>query len=628
MNVRSVVALGVLLAVIGCSDDSGPVSGGDPDATAPAILSITPRDLFHVDVAFDEPVTQASAENPRNYTLVALSSPLTVGVPGDTMLVTPVLTPDGRTVSITAQPGMYRLMMSLDVYGVSDAQGNRITSPLHESFHSADVPDQTPPVIFERSPEPGSSNAAVGQPVVIQFSEPLYVPSLGSPPVNMSIQWDSESGEVGFVTTTVGARYTLTPRSLLAYGEKQTITLTGIRDRSGNIMENTSWSFYTTQVVDHTHPAVVSIIPHDGATNVDQSANISITFSEPVDQLHFAVDIDPYPIGDKLWSDDGKTFTYDPFGLEPGQQYRITVYPGGVFDRSGNTVTGLASAVFSTAGQFENGRLSGTVQGAAGTAAADPTGAIAVAGWFEPLAYATVAGNHSYNLTKLADGQYAVLAFKDTNGDGDPYGEGDAIGAYGANPALGDFEFETVEITNGAHLDNLDFPLFDPSAVAGTVTWDGSYNDFFIFVGLFAKAGFDISTSQPVAVRGVSARLAGKYSLNNIDFQFQDGDYYVAAFVDVNDNGSFDSDVDPAVMYGGFAAPITLHLVKGSDALGIDLALTSLATFNPPVSVTWPSPAEDGEFGRFRRRLLAVANPGVETGAVNAQPIDLRALRH
>jgi uncharacterized protein (DUF2141 family) len=625
LNARSVVALGLLLAVSGCSDDSGPVSGGDTDATAPAILSITPHDMFHVDVAFNEAVTKASVENPKNYTLVALSSPLTVGVPGDTMLVTPVLTPDGRTVSITAQPGMYKLMMSLTVYGVSDAHGNRITIPLHESFHSADVPDQTPPAIFERSPEPGSSNAAVGQPVVIQFSEPLYVPSLGSPPVNMSIEWNSESGPVDFRATTVGARHTLTPRSLLEYGEKQTITLTGIRDRSGNIMENTSWEFYTTQVVDHTPPAVVSISPSDGVVNVDPSSNISITFSERMDQFHFNVDVDPYPIGDMLWSADGKTLTYDPFELEPSQQYRITVYPGGVFDLSGNTVAGLTSAVFSTAGEFENGRLSGTVQGAAGTAAADPAGAIAVAAWYEPIAYAPVAGNRSYNLTRLADGPYAVLAFKDTNGDGDPYGEGDAIGAYGANPALGDFEFETVEITNGTHLDNLDFPLFDPSAVAGTVTWDGNYNNYFIFVGLFAKAGFDISTSQPVAITGVSARLAGKYSLNNIDSHFQDGDYYVAVFVDVNGNVIFDSDVDPAVMYGGFATPITLHLVKGSDALGIDLTISDPTVLSPPVSVTWPSPVKDGKFERLRRRLLAV---GVATAASNPQPIDLRALRH
>jgi len=625
LNARSVAALGLLLAAIGCSDDSGPVSGGDPDVTSPAILSITPRDMFHVDVSFNEPVTKASAENPRSYTLVALSSPLVVGVPGDTMLVTPVLTPDGRTVSITAQPGMYKLMMSLDVYGVSDLHGNRITSPLHESFHSADVADQTPPSIFERSPEPGSTNAAIGQPVVIQFSEPLYVRSLGSPPVNMSIQWDSESGEVAFRTTTVGARYTLTPRSLLQYGEKQTITLTGIRDRSGNIMENESWDFYTTQVVDHTPPAVVSISPHDGTTDVDPSANISITFSEPMDQLHFAVDVDPYLVGDMLWSADGKTFTYDPFELEPAQQYRITVYPGGVFDLSGNTVAGLTSAVFSTAEGFENGRLSGTVQGAAGTAAADPTGAIAVAGWYEPKAYATVAGNHSYNLTRLADGPYAVLAFKDTNGDGDPYGEGDAIGAYGANPALGDFEFETVEITNGAYLDHLDFALFDPSAVAGTVTYDGNLDGFFIYVGLFAKAGFDPSTSQPVAVTAPDEPYPGQYSLNNIDAPFEDGDYYVAAFADVNGDAIFDSAIDPAAMYGGFATPITLHLVKGSDALGIDLTITDPPVLSPPVSVTWPSPAKNRKFEALRQRL---ASAGVATTASNPQPIDLRALRH
>lgn len=627
MNARSILAIGLLLALAGCSDDSGPVSGGNPDTTAPAVVSIAPRDMFHVDVAFDEPVTKASVEDPKNYTLVALSSPLTIGVPGDTMRVTPVLMPDGRTVSITAQPGMYKLMMSLSVHGVSDTHGNRITIPFQDSFHSADVPDQTPPIVLERSPAPGSSDAAIAQPVVIQFSEPLYEPSLGSPPVSMSMQWDSESGEVNFVTTTRGARFTLTPRSLLKHGEKQTITLHGIRDRSGNIMEDASWIFYTTETVDQTHPTVVSISPHDGATNVDPSSNISIKFSEPIDQLHFSVDIDPYPMGDKLWSADGKTFTYDPFELVPGQQYIVTVFPGGVSDLSGNMITGLTSAVFSTGSAFEDGRLSGVVQGAPGTAAANPTGAIAVAGWYEPKAYATVAANDSYALTHLADGQYAVLAFKDTNGDGDPYGQGDALGAYGADPATGDFEFEIIEITNGAHVSGLDFPLFDPSAVAGTVTWDGGYNDFFIYVGLFAKAGFDISTSHPVAVAVVTLENAGKYVLNNIDSPFEDGDYYVAAFVDANDSGSFEGATDPVTLYGGFATPTTLHLVQGSDALGIDLAVTSPAALNSSVSVTWPLPPKNHVFEDLRGRLLAIAGPGLATGHASAHRIDLRAPR-
>ena len=597
MNARSVVALSLALAVVACGDSPSSVSTGPTDTTAPSILAVTPRDINHVDVTFNEEVTKTSAENAENYLLVATGNALmTMGVPGDTMYVTPVLEPGKRTVTITVRPAMYHLMMSLSVYGVSDTHGNRMNTPVQQSFASANDADQTPPEIFSRSPAPGTMNAAIGAPVVIQFSEPLEEYSFHA-------SWDSDSGPVDYFLDVQGTTYTLTPRNLLAYDEQQTISLSGIRDLIANGMANESWSFRTTRVVDNTPPTVVSTSPQDHALNVDVNSNISITFSEPVSQLHFTADLHPVPYGDGSWSEDGKTFTYDPWdALDEDRQYTLTVYPSGVFDLAGNTLSDVTTVAFSTGSSLASGRISGVIAGQPGTAAADPTGAIVVAGWYQPIGYAPVAGNDSYSITYLDDGPYALFAFKDTNLDGNPKGDGDAIGAYGADPAAGDFDFDTVQIVGGAHLTGIDFPIFDPSAVTGTVTYDG--NTSTAIVGLFETTGFDLSTSQPVA-SVLDSPYGGKYSINNIDAMFPDGDYYVAAYIDANNSGVFDAATDPAGVYGGLATPGVVHIVKGSDAFNIDITVSDPVAMTRATSVAWPAPVKDGRFQRLCDRARA-----------------------
>jgi len=614
VNARSVVALALALAVVACSDSPSSVSTGPTDTTAPTIIFVTPRDVNHVDVTFNEEVTKTSAENKANYVLVATGNALlTMGVPGDTMSVTPVLEPDRRTVTITARPAMYHLMMSLSVYGVSDMHGNRMNTPIHHSFASANDADQTPPVIFSRSPAPNTTNAAIGTPVVIQFSEPLA----GN---GFHAAWNSDSGPVEYFLDVQGTTYTLTPRNLLAYDEQQTISLSGIRDLIANGMANENWSFRTTRVVDNTPPTVVSTSPRDHALNVDVNSNISITFSEPISQLHFTADLHPVPYGDGAWSEDGKTFTYDPWvALDVDQQYTLSVYPSGVFDLAGNTLSGVTTVVFSTGSSLASGRINGVIAGQPGTAAADPTGAIVVAGWYLPIAYSPVAGNDSYSITYLSDGPYALFAFKDTNLDGNPKGDGDALGAYGADPAAGDFDFDTVQIVGGAHLTGINFPLFDPSFVTGTVMYNG--NSATAIVGLFETTGFDLSTSQPVASTTASS-YGGKYSINNIDAMLPDGNYYVAAYIDANDSGTYDSATDPAGVYGGIATPGIVHITKGSDAFDVDFTILDSIAVTPATSVSWPTPVKDGKLQRLYERGRAAGQPtrnqvngeGVSTG--------------
>jgi hypothetical protein len=622
VNARSIAFLTATVVVVfvaACGKDDT-TSPGPSDTTPPSIVMTSPDDVYHVTVTFDEEVSKTTAENPDNYLLVAngYSAAMMLGVPGDTMRVTPVLATDHRTVVISVYPAMVSLTMGLTTYGISDTHGNRMDTPDYRTFASGTDADQTPPQIFARSPAPGSTNAPIGAPVVIQFSEPVDKR-------NFLIEWESGSGAVDYYLDVDGARITMTPRHLLAYNDEQTISLLDVRDLIGNPMPGSTWSFVTTRVPDTTKPTVVTTSPKDHALNVDVTSNISITFSEPINQFQFDVAVNPGLPADGIWSEDGKTFTLYPWApLGEDQQYVVTVYPGGVTDLAGNTVASVTSAVFSTGSDLESGSISGAISGQPLTAAADPTGAIVVAGWYVPYAYTPVKANDTYLMSYLEDGSYGLFVFKDTNGDGDPAGDGDALGAYGADPAAGDFDWDILQIDAGAHLGGIDFPLFDPSYVTGTVTYNGGYQPDYsiVYVGLFEKAGFDFFTSKPIAVSGVDSPYGGKWSFNNIDEQFADGDYYVGSFIDIDENGAPQHGIDPYGIYGGLVSPTIVHLSHGSDVLGAAIEISDPSpTTSSLASTPWRKREHSDKFQHLCDTVHAAGRAALRvTGEAHTTP--------
>ena len=65
---RLVVPLFVL-ALASCSDDDGP-TGGNGDTTPPAVAGTVVVDFNHIEVAFDESLQRASAEDPAHYVIL------------------------------------------------------------------------------------------------------------------------------------------------------------------------------------------------------------------------------------------------------------------------------------------------------------------------------------------------------------------------------------------------------------------------------------------------------------------------------------------------------------------------------------------------------------------------------
>ena len=351
---------------------------------------------------------------------------------------------------------------------------------------------------------------------------------------------------------------------------------------------------------DTTPPTVVSSSPSNHQAGVDVNASLSLTFSEPVSQPELDPQLAPDPgSGTVTWSGDGKTATFDPdLPLADDQQYSLTIPPGGVKDLAGNGNTRLINIRFTTAGAMASGSFAGVISGdPLSNFAKDPTGGYVIAmdgplfGSPKPLAAgtSTIAVSNTYKVDLLPDRVYFPTAIMDSNHDGtiDPP-LGDAVGAYGVDIGTGDTSVDSVTIVAGADLTGVNFPLYDPSAIAGTVSYSGSYaGDFYnLYIGLFDTSNWDPS-DPPVVGTMASWSNYPEWRFNTIENVLTDDTYYVGAYLDVNFNATYDSGTDPAGLYGGIP-PTSVHFEKGSDVLGIVIPLEDpVATSNSP-GVSWP----------------------------------------
>ena len=591
-SILSLIAIGSLLAVISCGSDD-PAGDGNDDTTPPSVSAVAPVDQNHVNITFSEAVTERSAETRENYTLVEAATPFSAAhplaaAPGDTLYdLFPVLQADKHTVMIYTLFSMAGTNFNLGVDGVSDVHGNAMTASATKSFAGSSDPDVTPPQIIARAPESGATNVPIGTRVTIHFSEPAGF--MGAAPT-----WTSPGGPVAY--TMYYVNYTtraLVPDHLLEKNALQTITISDVQDGADNVMPDVQWSFKTAAVTESIPPTLVSSLPANLATNVSTSSTIKLTFSEPMNRDRFGTQIRPFGNGFGFhdWSDDGKSVSVYTGFLVDNQQYLFTVTHAE--DLSGNLL-GVVSVVFTTGPKLETGGIAGVVAGDPGSAAADPTGAVVLAEGDSLAAIGSVAGNNSYSLTHVGDDTYEVLAILDTDHDGEyNFYYGDALGAYGFNISNPDYA-DSVIISNGTHANGINFPIYDLSAITGTATYDGAADPYWeIYTGLFTINDFDPDNPSPIAVSN-TYDYDNKWYFNSLADGFPDGDYYVGAFLDIDDDG-YVPGYDPVGFYGGAESPTAVHVANGSDVHRIvipvsDPVVVRVGAHRAPWNVTKRNP--------------------------------------
>ena len=551
-------ALVSALSVMACDD--GPTGGGKQDTTPPAIASINAIDQYHVTVVFTEPVTKSSAEGSWHYWVQESATPEEPVIIGGAWLAD-----DDRTVTLNMYSPMAEVQYDLIVSGVKDVYGNA-AQDTEQSFVGSAAADITPPHVLSRSPATNAVNVPVGVPVVVKFSDNV---SIGEK------TWTSDGDVVPAESWLRGDQLTINPDHTLAPGSHQTVTLSGIQDVSGNTMPDIQWSFTVTTLVDNIPPRLISSAPANFATHIGARTNISLTFSEPLHPDTRFVTIIPYLDVFTLGHLDetGRTLTVETETLlKDNQQYTVYLEPAYFRDLSDNSLDRVTTITFTTGSTLNSGGITGTVTGDPGTGAADPTGASVVAEGDSNVVAVAVAGNDTYQLKHLPDDTYQVVATRESNGDGVlDFFAGDAIGAYGMNLALHDEDPDNVGISGGSQVNGISFPIYDPSAVWGRLSYSG---DYFAYVALYTTDGFDPQNPDDE----LQAALTGAFHddpwyLNSLMHDFADDDYYVVAYLDVDDNGFFDASIDLYNWYGEPGAPIAVHLANGSDVGDIVITL-------------------------------------------------------
>jgi Bacterial Ig-like domain len=157
------------------------------------------------------------------------------------------------------------------------------------SSSASGLPDTTPPVISTFSPTSGATGVPAEANLVATFNE-FVVAGTG----NIVIKKISDDRLVatipvgdpqvtGFGTSSV----TINPTSDLLNSTAYYVEIPSgaIKDTAGNpfagISGNSTWAF-TTLVPDVTAPTLVSVSPANGATGVNPTSALTLTFSEPV----------------------------------------------------------------------------------------------------------------------------------------------------------------------------------------------------------------------------------------------------------------------------------------------------------------------------------------------------------
>lgn len=313
------------LKVSGIVDLTGTVMAGTrsiPFTTTDFVTSITPEvNATEVGVFSDVVITFGEAINPA--TLVANLSGLTFNTTtADNKTFT--LTPNGGASYDLVYSGMAAATTVDITVDADDQYGTTIPATFVSSFTTV-TPDAVPPAVTSMVPEDGAGGIGGDINITIVFDEDLIPPTGGNftfedvlfTPIAFSTSYDQ-------TTRTV----TITPSSILEYGQTYTLTMTGIQDIFGNTMGQ-SMSFTTSTILKSTYPT-------DGDTEVAVDSTVIALFEGTVDTSGASFLIDGGAVsGTVTYAGSMAIFTPDAdFGY--GTTYTATL--SGVKDSGGNTL--------------------------------------------------------------------------------------------------------------------------------------------------------------------------------------------------------------------------------------------------------------------------------------------------
>ena len=378
---------------------------------------------------------------------------------------------------------------------------------------------------------------------------------------------------------------------------------------------------------------VQSITPSHGSTQVAQTLDIDIVFSQPLDQTGdklfedtgAAVNWQLYPsdFGTDFYfqqiSNDGLTFTIANLSLKPNTQYTLVVE--GAYGADGSMLARPAVATFTTGDSLPSGSISGTVSGSNLDLSRSLINVYTVAPFNENFYAGFAVADNSGNFTVdyLPAGKYYVIGMYDLNQNGQFLpDDGDLIGGYdpdknklvdpvnlsaGQNATGVNFPFQDATLQTARQVYQVVSPFVQPPGQGGSAAGadpalisilgpglqkDGrAYVWGYLFYSSSADTSFGFFASQSLVVPAVP--FAGDTSVPFLDTlktplpdNWMDSD---AAMSKVNQAGGNDYFQNfPNARGVGFAAtfnPDSLFLFNGGDN-GNSLQKPAVRTPNRP----------------------------------------------
>jgi methionine-rich copper-binding protein CopC len=217
--------------------------------------------------------------------------------------------------------------------------------------------DTTPPVIFTLNPADDATGASTAANLVATFTKPI-VPGTG----NITLKNLTDATQTVIPVTDAsqvsiaGSVLTINPTADLTTSKSYAILIeaTAIDDTTGNsfagISNDTTWNFITL-TPDTTPPAITNLSPTDGATAASISANLVMTFSEPVAIGTGNITIKNLTdasqtiitVPNSQVTVAGSVLTINPTAnLVAGKAYAIQIAATAIKDASNNSFAGIA----------------------------------------------------------------------------------------------------------------------------------------------------------------------------------------------------------------------------------------------------------------------------------------------
>ncbi|ADL49938.1 Ig-like domain-containing protein [Clostridium cellulovorans] len=240
---------------------------------APKVVSTTPANLStnfavgnNITVKFSEPILAGTSyANVVVKNLAGTVIPVQKSISSDTLIINPTSNLIGNT----------KYTVTIPAGAVKDSTGLQLVNPYAFSFTTG---ANTAPTVVSTTPANLSTNFAVGNNIVVKFSEALFAGSTYN-----SITVKNPSGVVIPIQKALSANIlVINPTINLAGNTKYTVTIPAgaFKDNEGLGFATTYTFSFTTGV--NTAPTVVSTTPANLATNFAVGNNIVVKFSEPV----------------------------------------------------------------------------------------------------------------------------------------------------------------------------------------------------------------------------------------------------------------------------------------------------------------------------------------------------------